>query len=113
MIALFLIPVYIVINIYILHRLKNFLIKCQETFSRKWLQVIIYTIYGIFAVSPIVGFLMPYGTELKRMATRVGNYWFALLIYTIIIVAIVMVIALVVAIIVAKKKGLFDKIKSN
>ena len=31
---------------------------------------------------------MPYGTELKRMATRVGNYWFALLIYTIIIVAI-------------------------
>lgn len=88
MIALFLIPVYIVINIYILHRLKNFLIKCKETFSRKWLQVIIYTIYGIFAVSPIVGFLMPYGTETKRMATRVGNYWFALLIYTIIIVAI-------------------------
>ena len=32
---------------------------------------------------------------------------------SIIIVAIVMVIALVVAIIVAKKKGLFDKIKSN
>ena len=30
MIALFLIPVYIVINIYILHRLKNFLIKCAE-----------------------------------------------------------------------------------
>ena len=88
MIALFLIPVYIVINIYILHRLKNFLIKCKETFSRKWLQVIIYTIYGILAVSPIVGFLMPYGTETKRVATRVGNYWFALLIYTIIIVAI-------------------------
>lgn len=88
MIALFLIPVYIVINVYILHRLKNFLIKCKETFSRKWLQVIIYTIYGIFAVSPIVGFLMPYGTETKRVATRVGNYWFALLIYTIIIVAI-------------------------
>lgn len=88
MIALFLIPIYIILNLYILHRLKNFLIKCKETFNKKRLQAVIYTIYGIFAVSPIIGLLLPYGTELKRITQRVSNYWFALLIYTIMIVAV-------------------------
>ncbi|MGN0460641.1 MAG: metallophosphoesterase, partial [Ruminococcus sp.] len=52
------------------------------------MKIIISIIYSIFALSPIIGFLMPYGTQLKRISQRIANYWFALLIYAFFIVVI-------------------------
>ena len=52
------------------------------------MKITISALYGIFALSPIIGFLMPYGTLLKRTSQRIANYWFALLIYAFFIVVI-------------------------
>lgn len=95
MTAVILIPLYIILNIYILHRLTNALKGSFRYCGKKRIRVPLYIIYGIFAFSPIVGFLMPYGTELKRFSQRAANYWFALLIYALIVVTIGHLLSLV------------------
>ena len=86
--AILLFPVYILLNIYIVHRIINALKRCHDIFYKRWMKIIISIIYGIFALSPIIGFVMPYGTQLKRISQRIANYWFALLIYAFFVVVI-------------------------
>ncbi|MGN0475825.1 MAG: metallophosphoesterase, partial [Ruminococcus sp.] len=57
-------------------------------FYKRWMKIIISAFYSIFTLSPIIGFLMPYGTHLKRISQRIANYWFALLIYAFFVVVI-------------------------
>lgn len=86
--AILLFPVYIVLNMYIVHRIINALKRCHDVFYKRWMKIIISAFYSIFALSPIIGFLMPYGTQLKRISQRIANYWFALLIYAFFVVVI-------------------------
>ena len=88
MFAILLFPVYIVLNMYIVHRIINALKRCHDVFYKRWMKIIISAFYSIFALSPIIGFLMPYGTQLKRISQRIANYWFALLIYAFFVVVI-------------------------
>ena len=88
MFAILLFPVYIILNIYIVHRILQTLKRCHDVFYKRWMKITISALYGIFALSPIIGFLMPYGTLLKRTSQRIANYWFALLIYAFFIVVI-------------------------
>lgn len=88
MIALFLSPLYFLVNGYIVHRLYGFLEGCHPKFNLKILKVIIAVFYAVPAFSPLIGFFMPYGTMLKRLSQLLCNYWFAVIIYTLIIVAL-------------------------
>ena len=68
MIALFLAPVYIVINIYIVKWLIKWLECFSKWFKNKYIKMVIVYIYILFASSFIVGFFLP-----VRWIRVVGN----------------------------------------
>ena len=88
MIALFLAPIYFLVNGYIVHRLYGFLEGCHPKFNLKIIKGIIAFIYILPAISPVLAVLMPHGTVSKRFFQFLCNYWFAVIIYTAIIVFI-------------------------
>lgn len=105
MIALFLAPVYIVINIYIVKWLIKWLECFSKWFKNKYIKMIIVYIYILFASSFIVGFFLP-----VRWIRVVGNYWLGVVQY----IVMTVVIADLIRIILKKCKGINqDKLSSK
>lgn len=88
MFALFLAPLYMLACAYIFIRLINALGYCSEFFKKKAVSIPLAVVLGLFAFSPIIGFSMPTGTEIRRTLISIGNYWFGIILYTLLIVAI-------------------------
>ena len=88
MIALYLFPLYLVINAYVVHRLYGFLEGCNRRFKFRTIKMAIAILYAVPAFSPLIGFFMPYGNVLKGISQRLCNYWFAVIVYTVIVVAV-------------------------
>ena len=59
MILIFIIPIYILLNAYILHRIHKWLTACSERFHSKWFVVPYLTIYSLLALSLLFAFLLP------------------------------------------------------
>ena len=87
MIAIFLIPVYLLVNWYIYHWLINWMGSCSKYFKSKQSKFIINFIYGFFASSLLIAFILP-NIKLKRYFNLIGNYWLGVLLYVIITVVI-------------------------
>ena len=78
MIAMYLLPVYIVINYYLYRRILKWFYICHDFFKKKYFKYILLGIYIFFAVSAIVGFLLPSGS-MRRLFINIGNYWLGFL----------------------------------
>ena len=85
MIALFLAPLYILINIYLIWRFFRWLGLCHEKLKWKRVRIPTAIIYAFFAVSVLIGFLYPKG-QAKRNLTLIGNYSLGVLLHTILVV---------------------------
>ena len=83
MIAIFLSPIYILINIYIVKWLIKWTEACSNIFKNKIVRYFIVIIYVFFASSFIVGFLLPY-----RTIKVIGNYWLGVVQFIILTVII-------------------------
>lgn len=83
MIAIFLSPIYILINIYIVKWLIKWTEACSSIFKNKIVRYSIVIIYAFFASSFVVGFLLPY-----RTIKVIGNYWLGVVQFIILTVII-------------------------
>lgn len=87
MIAVYLSPLYVVVNVYILYWIIYWLTACHGIFRKKFLRIVVCFIYAIVALSILVGFFGLPG-EAKRTVKLLGNYWLGILEYTVIVVGI-------------------------
>lgn len=88
MIAIFLLPVYIIFNYYIIRRSLKWLKSCHEFFGKKGFIYTYIVVYILLAVSPLIGFFWPTDSVLKRGIMHVANYWFAVCIYMLLFVVV-------------------------
>ena len=76
MIAVFLAPVYILLNIYIFRWLIRWMDACSHHFKKKWARACVLTVYSFFASSILLSFLIP-----ARWLKYITNIWFGTICY--------------------------------
>ena len=86
MLAIYLSPLYILVNIYIFWRLTQWLSVCHGLFGSRPARIVSGLMYLFFATSLLVGFFLPAGS-LQRFFKSVGNYWLGVLLYALLILA--------------------------
>lgn len=94
MILLFIIPVYILVNLYILHRVHKWLTACSHLFHSRWFFIPYITVYSLLALSLLFAFLLPSGW-LQIFIKRVSNYWLGTFMYILMFVAIADILRLI------------------
>ena len=80
MIAVYLSPVYIIANSYLLTRIHRWLGACSPLFRKTWMRVGISLIYVCLAASILIAFFLPPGPA-RRIVKLVSNYWLGILLY--------------------------------
>lgn len=88
MIALFLIPIYIVFSIFICRWLFYWMSACHRLFRKKWMKIAVIAVYSFFSASILISFLLPV-SAVQRLLKRIGNYWLGVLLYIVLTVLIV------------------------
>ena len=91
MIAIYISPLYVLLNLYILWRLIKWTKDCG---AGKKARIIIAVIYAMFALAVLIGFFMPLGTA-KRLITMTGNYWLGVMLYALLVLAAADIIRLI------------------
>lgn len=94
MILLIIIPVYISLNLYILHRVHKWLTACSERFHSGKFAVPYIVIYSMLALSLLFAFLLP-SSELQVLVKRISNYWLGTFAYILIFIAVADILRLV------------------
>ena len=94
MILLIIIPVYISLNLYILHRVHKWLTACSERFHSGKFAVPYIVIYSLLALSLLFAFLLP-SSELQVLVKRISNYWLGTFAYILIFIAVADILRLV------------------
>ena len=107
MVAIFLIPLYILVNWYIYKWLINWMSSCNKYFKNKHSRFIVNFIYGFFAMSLLIAFFLP-NIPLKRYLNLIGNYWLGVLLYVILTVVSFDIVARVLYKLNKIKKGRFQ-----
>lgn len=105
MIAMYLLPIYIVINYYLYRRILKWFYICHDFFKKKYFKYILLGIYIFFAVSAIIGFLLPSGS-MRRLFINIGNYWLGFLLYLFLTIMIADIIRIIL-----KRHGKLSKSK--
>lgn len=80
MIAVYLTPLYLLLNVYFLFRILKWLETCHVHFKKKWLKIVLTMIYVFFAFSILIAFLLPPGM-MRRMMKLISNYWLGVFMY--------------------------------
>lgn len=93
MIAVFLAPFYLAACLYVLLRLFRSLGYCNEKFRSLFFRIPVTIIYVFLAFSPLIAFLLPKSTQIRRVMQLVGSYWFGVMLYTLLVVAITHVVS--------------------
>ena len=88
MIAFYLSPVYILVNIYIIRWMIRWMGTCSHLFQKIWTQVSVVVLYTFFASAILVGFLLPEG-KARRIMKLIGNYWLGVMLYVVLTVVVV------------------------
>lgn len=94
MILLIIIPVYISLNLYILHRVHKWLTACSERFHSRKFAVPYIVIYSLLALSLLFAFLLP-SSGLQVLVKRISNYWLGTFAYILIFIAVADILRLV------------------
>lgn len=88
MIAIFLSPIYLLVNIYILRWLIRWMGSCHRHFKKKWVRAATISVYMFVAFSLALAFICPAG-RLQRILKYLSNYWLGAMIYIVLVVLIV------------------------
>ena len=87
MILFLIIPVYILLNLYILHRIHKWLTACSGHFHSKWFVVPYITVYTLLALSLLFAFLLP-SSGLQVFIKKLSNYWLGSFLYILLFIMI-------------------------
>lgn len=88
MIALFLIPFYIVFSIYICRWLLRFMHACHHWFQKKWMKELVIAAYAGMSSTILISFFLPV-SRVQRVLKRMGNYWLGILLYIFLVILVV------------------------
>ena len=88
MLAIYLAPLYILVNIYVVRWLILWMGACSRHFKKTWIRGVVILIYIFFASALLTGFLFPYGRP-ERFMKLVGNYWLGVMAYIILTIVTV------------------------
>ena len=88
MIALFLAPVYILINIYIIRWILLWMSACSPFFQNPVFQAVFLALYTLFSTSLLTGFLIKKPRLLHRFLKNAANYFLGTFMYIILVVSI-------------------------
>lgn len=80
MLAVYLSPIYIVVNIWLLFRIQSWLGACHDVFRKRWVRTAVTLVYGFLALSMLIAFFMPPG-QARRILKLTGNEWLGVLLY--------------------------------
>lgn len=80
MIAVYLSPVYMIANSYLLIRIHRWLGASSPLFRKIWMRVGISLIYVCLAASILIAFFLPPGPA-RRIVKLISNYWLGILLY--------------------------------
>ncbi len=92
--ALLLSPLYILLSVYLLHRLFKWMAACHGILTKIWVRVTVVLLYLFVASAMLVGFFLPNG-KLERLMKLIGNYWLGVMLYTVLTVGAADLIALI------------------
>lgn len=85
MILFLMIPAYLFVNFYILHRIHKWLTACSGHFHSKWFVVPYIAVYSLLALSLLFAFLLP-SSRFQVFVKRLSNYWLGTLLYILLFV---------------------------
>ncbi len=80
MVAVFLSPLYILLNVYLLHRLFKWLAACHGALGTFWARAVVLILYVFAASAMVVGFFLP-SSRIERFLKLIGFYWLGVLLY--------------------------------
>lgn len=103
MLAVYLSPVYILLNLYLLRWLLRWMNTCSSYFHKKGIQAGVVCVYSMLALSILIGFLLPEG-RLRRLMKLVGNYWLGVMLYALLVIAIADLIRVILRGVIKKKQ---------
>lgn len=95
MLAVYLTPLYLAVNLYLLHRIFTWLGDIHPFFRKRIVRIIFGICYLFVAFSPGIGFLVPSGMA-QRILKGLGYYWMGIMLYTALIVIAADLIRLIV-----------------
>lgn len=87
MLAIYLSPVYIIVHIFCMLWFIRFFKSVHKVFQKRFMQVFIGLIYWFFALSMLIGFLLPHGA-LERFFKLLGNYFLGFTLYEVMILLV-------------------------
>lgn len=76
--AIFLSPLYILLNIYVLWRLLRWMSACSRHFDNRGVWIAVILIYTLLATTVLTGFLIT-REPLHHWLKMIGNYWLGIL----------------------------------
>ncbi len=94
MISIFLSPIYLLVNYYLFRRILKWFEITSGYFKNKVFKYTLLTIYFLFAISPLIGFLLP-KSNLERLFVCTGNYWLGCMLYIFLTISIADIISMV------------------
>lgn len=95
MLAVYLSPLYLLVSLYLLHRIFLWLSALHPVFRKRVFRIVFGILYLFVAFSPGIGFLMPAGMA-QRILKGLGYYWMGIMLYAVLIVAAADLIRLIV-----------------
>lgn len=87
MILFLIIPAYVLINCYLLHRIYKWLTACSDIFHSRRFVIPYISVYALLALSLLFAFLLP-SSGLQVAVKRVSNYWLGTFLYILIFVTV-------------------------
>lgn len=94
MLAIFLAPVYLLANFYILRWLLRFIDAFVRGSAAKPVKIISSVLYILLCTSLLTGFLLPV-SPVQKMVARIGNYWLGAFLYILLTVLILDLIRII------------------
>lgn len=89
-----LIPLYLLMNVYIIWRILRWLHCCHSFFGRKWFIAAFVIVYVLLATSLVTALVIPSGT-VQRSIKVTSNYWLGTLLYILLFILLADLIRLI------------------
>ena len=95
MLALFLAPVYILLNIYVLRWGYLWIGNCHHLFQSRIFRIILTVIYTLIALTPLTGFLIRKPAFLHRILKITSNYFLGIFMYILMVLFSIDIVRLI------------------
>lgn len=81
MILFLVIPLYLLLNVYVFMRTFMWMKSAVGISRHKIIGIVYFAVYAFFAVSILLAFVLPQGSDLRFAVKFISNYWIGILLY--------------------------------